>query len=169
MYVSISGDDSDPEFLNNTIVGNGSSPQGSAVYAIFSQSASFYNNLMIGAKGTSAVYCDVYEAAPTFGNNDAFSPGGSGLDGSCSSETGQNGNLSANPLFVAAGNFRLQAGSPVIDTGDNYVPALVFYGNADLAGNPRIVDGNCDGTAAVDMGAYEYQRVCPNDVTPAPR
>jgi hypothetical protein len=26
-----------------------------------------------------------------------------------------------------------------------------------LDGNPRIIDGNNDGTAAVDMGAYEYQ------------
>jgi len=27
----------------------------------------------------------------------------------------------------------------------------------DLDGHPRIVDGNGDSTATVDMGAYEYQ------------
>jgi hypothetical protein len=27
----------------------------------------------------------------------------------------------------------------------------------DLGGNPRIVDGNADSTATIDMGAYEYQ------------
>ena len=34
----------------------------------------------------------------------------------------------------------------------------------DLAGNPRIVDGNLNGLATVDMGAYELQRsACPGD------
>ncbi|MBD3241936.1 MAG: hypothetical protein GF331_15205 [Chitinivibrionales bacterium] len=43
----------------------------------------------------------------------------------------------------------------VIDTGDNSkVPAEV---STDLAGNPRIMDGDGDGTATVDPGAYEYQ------------
>ncbi|MGH2271881.1 chitobiase/beta-hexosaminidase C-terminal domain-containing protein [Anaerohalosphaeraceae bacterium U12dextr] len=66
------------------------------------------------------------------------------------------GNIDADPLFVDAanGNFRLQPGSPCIDAGINAaIPAGVI---ADLAGTPRIVDGNCDGNAIVDMGAYEY-------------
>lgn len=66
------------------------------------------------------------------------------------------GNISADPLFVDAanGDLRLQAGSPCIDKGSNAaIPAGVV---GDLAGTPRIVDGNCDGNAVVDMGAYEY-------------
>jgi len=66
------------------------------------------------------------------------------------------GNLSSSPLFVDAGNgdLRLQSGSPAVDTGSN-VAAL--SGVPDRDGNPRVVDGNSDGTATVDMGAYEVQ------------
>ena len=43
--------------------------------------------------------------------------------------------------------------SPAIDAGDNTAPQLPAL---DLDGAARIVDGNFDGTARVDMGAYEY-------------
>jgi PKD repeat protein len=64
--------------------------------------------------------------------------------------------INLDPLFVDAanGDYRLQATSPCIDAGNNsYIPAGV---TTDLDGNPRIVDGNNDGTATVDLGAYEY-------------
>jgi len=73
-----------PLLVNNTIVGTGSSPQGSAVYADgFDDQVQFYNNLMIGPSGANAVYCDsTYDQIPpTFTNNDAFSAKGSGLQG----------------------------------------------------------------------------------------
>ncbi|MBI4655558.1 MAG: right-handed parallel beta-helix repeat-containing protein [Elusimicrobia bacterium] len=70
------------------------------------------------------------------------------------------GNISADPLFInaALGNFRLQAGSPCTDAGTNDVAVLPPY---DLAGNSRIQDGNNDGIAVVDMGAYESGVVAP--------
>ena len=56
--------------------------------------------------------------------------------------------------FVGAGfvaNFHLQALSPAIDTGSSAnVPAT------DFDGNVRPFDGNHDGTANFDIGAYEY-------------
>jgi hypothetical protein len=48
-------------------------------------------------------------------------------------------------------DFHLASNSPVIDAGTNTGVISSF----DLDGNPRIVDGNADGTATVDMGAYE--------------
>ncbi|MFQ5414722.1 MAG: hypothetical protein ACE5E6_09720 [Phycisphaerae bacterium] len=46
-----------------------------------------------------------------------------------------------------------------MDAGNNaQIPAGVTL---DLDGNNRIVDGDCDSTATVDMGAYEFQIVCP--------
>jgi len=56
---------------------------------------------------------------------------------------------------AANGDYHLQGASPCIDAGDNsLVPGGV---NSDLDGNQRIVDGNNDGTATVDIGAYEKQ------------
>jgi len=57
-------------------------------------------------------------------------------------------------LFVdaAAGNFHLAYGSPCIDTGTN----LSRFISSDLDANPRPLDGDWDGVAAFDMGAYEY-------------
>lgn len=70
-------------------------------------------------------------------------------------DPGGTGNLLGDPRFVdaAAGNYRLSAGSPCINAGDN----AAAPGGTDLDGNPRIIFGT------VDMGAYEflYQHVAP--------
>jgi hypothetical protein len=65
------------------------------------------------------------------------------------------GNINADPMFADAlnGDYRLLAGSPCIDTGnDAAVPPGV---TTDLDGNPRI-QGAC-----VDMGAFEAPPVTP--------
>ena len=57
-------------------------------------------------------------------------------------------------MFVdaASGDYRLRPGSPCIDAGTN-LSALV---SSDLNGLPRPLDGNRDGVAGYDMGAYEF-------------
>jgi hypothetical protein len=51
---------------------------------------------------------------------------------------------------AAAGDYHLLASSPLIDAGD---PAT--QQGLDLEGNPLVTDGNHDGTARRDMGAFE--------------
>jgi hypothetical protein len=74
------------------------------------------------------------------------------------------GNINLNPDFqdadgsdntegTADDNLRLSTISPCIDAG--YNAALPSTVSTDLDGYQRIVDGNNDGTATVDMGAYE--------------
>jgi hypothetical protein len=108
-------------------------------------------NLIVAAPGQVALACGTYGASPiagTFTNNDAFASGGSPYS-SCVSQTGANGNISADPALVnpAGGNYRLQSTSPAINAGDPRAPEL---SSTDLDGNPRTRNGK------VDMGAYEY-------------
>ncbi len=90
----------------------------------------------------------------------------------------KDGNISVDPLFVNRAavdrNLHLQSTSPVIDVGDNAQAGGAY----DLDGNDRVVDGDNDTIAVVDMGAYEYSADtdgdgvpdasdnCPNDPNP---
>ncbi len=103
------------------------------------------------------------------------------------------GNIDVDPLFVDTdgpdddpntyedNDFRLAGGSPCIDAGDpNSIPPdtldLDDDGDAtepvslDLAGRVRLVDDldtadtGVGGPPVVDMGAYEYQGICPGNL-----
>jgi hypothetical protein len=63
-------------------------------------------------------------------------------------------NINADPLFAGATDFHILAGSPAIDAADpNPSPALID----DFDGALRPTDGDGDGVAIRDMGAYEFQ------------
>lgn len=157
MYLSVPKGSVGPLLVNNTVT----SPTGPTVIAIgFDDLVRFYNNVIVAGPGQAAVVCDdtFGPFTPLFFANDAYSPGGQGLTGTCASQAAQNGNISADPMFADAsgGNFRLTAGSPAIDAGNNAAPNLP---PKDLDGATRIQDGDGDGLDVVDMGPYEFPEV----------
>jgi len=141
---------------NNTVVGGvGSGTLGSALYSPSGSHLQMANNVIVGVSGENALYCDgIYDPQPpALSNNDAYSSGANGFGGTCSGTPGQNGNISADPVFVnPVSDFHLQPNSPAIDAGTNSAPNLP---QTDFAGSPRILDGNNDCVSTVDMGAYE--------------
>jgi parallel beta-helix repeat protein len=66
----------------------------------------------------------------------------------------QNGTVTdPNDDFWVDGDYHLLSTSPCIDAGDNSAVTEA----TDLDQKPRIADGDGNGTAIVDMGAYEYR------------
>ena len=62
-----------------------------------------------------------------------------------------NGNFAAAPMLDS--QFQPLPGSPAIDAGNNSASQSTAY---DYWGRPRIFDGNFDGVARVDVGAFEF-------------
>ncbi len=85
--------------------------------------------------------------------NDLFQNSGGDLYDAASSLASLSGNMFVDPLFTgpSAGNYRLDPQSPLIDAAD---PASASQ--TDVDGLERPVDGNADGLAVADLGAFEY-------------
>jgi parallel beta-helix repeat protein len=139
------------QLLNNAIADN-SSAQGSGVKINGGTNlVTFVNNVVVASTGQTAILCSG-SSSTTFRNNDVYAPSGTTYGGTCVSQTGVNGNISANPL-LAAGTYYLQAGSPCIDKGDGMAAGIPA---TDFGGGVRIRDGNGDGSIIIDMGIDEF-------------
>ena len=57
----------------------------------------------------------------------------------------------SDPKFVGGGDYRLRAGSPSIDSGDNDYADEQYVGTTDLAGNDRVQN------TTIDRGCYEAE------------
>lgn len=57
------------------------------------------------------------------------------------------------------GDYRLRPTSPLVDSG--FAGEIISPDERDLTGAARVVDGDANGVATVDLGAFEYQRTAP--------
>lgn len=150
--VLVGSGDPSPTITNNTVAGNsGSAILVDGVDAVVRVT----NNVVVGSGAAPAFACGVVPGpdVPMILHNDVVNDGSAPAYGGCADQTGVNGNVSADPLFVTAagGDYHLRRGSPAIDAAlESAAPAV------DVDGDPRPFDGDGDGVAVSDIGADEF-------------
>ncbi len=130
--------------VNNTVSGN--SQDG---IACWNGAAGTITNNIISGNGSYGIFCG-QAPAPDISYNNVWNNSISNYSG-CNTGTGD---LSVDPLFkaLATGDYHLQSESPCIDAGLNTDSTLA----EDVEGNQRIIDGDNNSTADIDLGAYEF-------------
>jgi len=105
------------------------------------------NNSAGWSDGGGGLYAD---ASHPIDYSDVWNNSPNNYGGSCS--LGPH-DISLDPMFINAAvhDYHSQPGSPCIDAGTNDGAP-----GEDIDGNHRPIDGNGDGIATADMGAYEY-------------
>jgi predicted outer membrane repeat protein len=156
------------KLINVSLSMNSATGLGSAIYArkptLKFLSLNLQNTILAG-DGTTQIYNDGgsvtigYSRVPHENNGVPYIINANGGTVSTSNV------ITGNPRFVdfdgadnvvgtLDDNLRLKSDSPAIDTGTN---TFTTASPTDLDGNTRVLDGNSDGTATVDMGAYEFR------------
>ena len=166
IYWNVASPDRRGSLVHNTIVDN-IARIGSGVYIKGNPSrAELINNIIVAVPGRTALTCDnTWDPNPTaLYSNNFYGSGRELLEGSCTGVVGTNGNVSVDPLFVDAAqdDYHLQVGSPLIDAGDETRVALPEF---DFDGDQRLLDGDGDGAAQVDIGADEFTSRSPEPVS----
>ncbi len=135
---------------NNTIYSN-SDGQGCAgvLFDTASCIPQFANNIVASNEGGGV--CASLSGTPECWHNNVWDNLGGNYLG-FPDPTGIDGNISADPLFSDA-HLHIADGSPCIDAGTNNAKTLPY---TDFEGDSRVIDGNDDGMALVDIGADEY-------------
>lgn len=152
-------DDTQAKIINCTFYENNGDNNGGAIYNEYDAEATICNCIM-------------------WDNQDEMNDDESASVTYCCIEGGWSGtgNISDDPLFSDADDWRggadncwgtcddglsLSSSSPCIDAGSNDCIDDCTYKDNDICGQTRKIDGDCNTTVIVDMGAHEYNPTCP--------
>jgi hypothetical protein len=168
----------DVTITNNTVTNNICQPcrwggGGIDLYLISdTQTADIYNNISWGNTAPSGADIDIdndgddnyFPSTVNLFNND-FDQSGAGffVEIPFSVDPSNLDNLDPQFANVTNEDYHLQTDSPVIDMGNQFYSKLPA---TDKDGNLRVFDGDGNGPATVDMGAFEYGSSPP--ITPLP-
>lgn len=169
--VYISGVNVDLFVKNSTIVANTSTSGTGGIRALAGANIDMRNSIAYGNTGAALMIPTTAQINATGGSRTvAYSCVNPDFTNNVISGTG---NIGSSPSFVNFNgpdgisgnlddNFHLNAGSPCVDTGSN---AEAVGLTLDIESNTRIVDGDNNGNARIDMGAFELQHAaCPCDL-----
>jgi parallel beta-helix repeat protein len=153
--------------LNNTFVGNIAKDflfnqggwGGAMAFDILEERLVVANNIIaFNSSGIWKQQPQVNPNVPDLIRNDVFdNPEGAGTDYNYVNLAAGATDISVNPLFAnkTGGDYHLQPSSPCVDNGDGTIAGVP---TTDIDGNTRPKDGNYDGIAKIDIGAYEFSQ-----------
>jgi len=139
-----------------------------AITASTTNNLSLYGNIFTESRAGSTVLLNGAGTATVGGNSNILGPGLNAF----TYVPNTNDQVGVDPLYVAPpARYALRDGSPAIDTQGNVdltfgLAQLAWFGNpipdflaaphVDVDGFRRVIDGDADGTASADAGAYEW-------------
>ncbi len=157
-----------PTLVNNVMTGNVASVNGGAIYMIWESEPILVNNTFVGNAAATGGGIHASRAYPVitnsifYGNQADVAPE---IQVSAAANVQLShcvipggwpgtGNLDIDPklVSVAAGDVHLRFDSPCVDRGTSVAPIV---GQKDKDGEDRLVDGDGDGMAVIDLGALE--------------
>lgn len=151
---------SDPTLINGTIANNFAEDQGGAIFCDGS-SPHLVNTILWKDLPQEIYFLEDIDFNDSSAITVSYSDLEEGLDGVETNNYGtvywNEGNIDEDPLFKDPGNynFRITGDSPCIDSGKPDTTGLNLP-SLDLDNNERIIDGNGNDKAVIDMGAYEF-------------
>jgi len=140
-----------PDITHNTIANNTAGIYSGGIHLEYGASPLIEHNIVSSNGSGYGIYVrdGSTPSQPTIRFNDIWNHPKGNYDVEVGDQTGLNGNISAQPVFVDAGggNYHLAVNSPCINAGDpNYAP---LPGEADFEGDSRVLG------QYIDVGADE--------------